>query len=99
MPKNYLVSAKKDGGDEPSKSPKKKKDKSSLKTQYGIYSGIVDENGKTKTDPSESEAISNMAGYMKNNMPPQADNPSNVYRPKFSHLTMAYNRKKKQNTA
>jgi len=64
-------------------------------SQYGIYSGIVDENGKTNSNPKESEAISNMVSYMKNNNPPESDKPSNVYRPKFTHMAVNYDRKKK----
>ena len=50
-------------------------------------------------DSTEKESIVNMVNYMKNNNPPESTNPSNVYRPQFSHISMAYNRKKKQNTA
>ena len=50
-------------------------------------------------NPTEKESIVNMVNYMKNNNPPESTNPSNVYRPQFSHISMAYNRKKKQNTA
>lgn len=96
MAKNLLLSAKEDG-DEPGKK-RIKKDKTSLKNQYSIYSGIVDEKG-AKDNPSETEAVKNMANYMKNNMPPESDTPSNVYRPKFSHLGIAYDRKKKQTNA
>ncbi len=68
-------------------------------TQYGMYSGIVDENGKTNSTPKESEAISNMVGYMKNNNPPESDKPSNVYRSKFTHMAVNYDRKKKMANA
>lgn len=98
MPKNFLLSAKKDV-DDPEKAVKKKKDKTSLKRQYGTYSGIVDESGKSNDAPSETEAIKNMVGYMKKNNPPESDTPSNVYRPKFSHLGISYDRKKKQTNA
>ena len=60
--------------------PKKIKNDKETNTQYGIYSGIVNKEGKTVDKPKESEAISNMADYMKNNTPE-----SNVYRSKFSH--------------
>jgi hypothetical protein len=66
--------------------------------QYGLYSGIITD-GKQKDNPTEKESIVNMVNYMKNNNPPESTNPSNVYRPQFSHISMAYNRKKKQNTA
>lgn len=83
MPKNLLKKAKDKG----------RKDKE-LPTQYGIYSGIVNEKG-AKDNPTETESIINMANYMKNNNPPESTSPSNVYRRKFSHLGIAYDRKKK----
>ena len=90
----------KSGDSDDSKASKKVKVKGKrLASQYGTYSGIVDENGKTNRTPTEGEAITNMANYMKNNMPPAADNPSNVYRPQFSHIGMVYDRKKKQDNA
>ena len=80
--------------------PKKVKLKGKkLPTQYGMYSGNVDEKGKSIDNPSEGEAMDTMVKYMKNNMPPQADNPSNVYRPRFSHVGVNYNRKKPQDNA
>ncbi len=78
----------KDGG------KKKPKNDTPTTTQYGKYSGNVDESGKTISNPTESQAITTMAKYMKNNKPE-----SNVYRPEFSHLGLAYDRKKKQNGA
>lgn len=100
------VPAKKDGEEKPAdkdvKDVKKKKvklkDDKPLATQYGLYSGIVTEKG-SKSNPTTTEAITNMVNYMKNNRPPQADNPSNVYRPQFSHLTIAYDKNKKQSNA
>ncbi len=88
MAVNYLKSAKDD-----IKKPKKKGDKTT-QTQYGTYSGNVDDNGKTISNPTETQAITTMAKYMKNNNPE-----SNVYRPNFSHLGVAYDRKKKQSNA
>lgn len=78
---------------------KPKKGKKQLPTQYGIYSGIINDKGKTVNAPTPEEAIKNMAQYAKNNRPPESDEPSNVYREKMSHIGMAYNRKKKQNNA
>lgn len=75
--------------------PSKKKKGNS---QYGLYSGIIGDNGKVNDNPTEKESIINMVNYMKNNNPPESDSPSNVYRPQFSHITMAY-KKKKQTTA
>mgnify|MGYP001351681574 CR=1 FL=1 len=97
--KTVMLSVKKvDGEEKPEKKKKVKlKDDSETRSQYGLYSGIVGDKG-AQDNPKESEAIKNMVQYMKNNNPPQADNPSNVYRPKFSHITMAY-KKKNQTTA
>jgi hypothetical protein len=78
---------------------KKKKSKKGLPTQYGTYSGIVNEKGKTIRNPTETQSITNMVGYMKNNRPPEAEGASNVYRPKFSHVGLNYDRKKKQSDA
>lgn len=82
--------------------PKKKKfrfkDDKETKTQYGLYSGIVGDKG-AQDNPKESEAVKNMVQYMKNNNPPESDSPSNVYRPKFSHMTVNYDRKKKMANA
>ncbi len=77
---------------------KVKKDNTATTSQYGMYSGIVDEKGQ-KDNPSETEAIKNMANYMKNNNMPESTSPSNVYRQKFTHVGVLYNRKKKQDTA
>ncbi len=85
---NYLVAAKDGGG------KKKVKDGKATKTQYKIYSGNVDEEGKTIENPTETQAITTMAKYMKKNNPE-----SNVYRPNFSHLGVAYDRKKKSKIA
>ncbi len=62
------------------------------KSQYGTYSGIRTDKGDVD-NPTDEEAITNMVGYMKNNRPPEADSPSNVYRPKFSHLALNYKKK------
>ncbi len=90
---NQLVAAKDDG-----KKRKAKKD-AALTTQYGTYSGIVDQKGKTIRNPTETQAITNMVGYMKNNRPPEAEGASNVYRPNFSHTGIVYDRKKPQTNA
>ena len=64
-----------------------------LKIQYKSYSGIVNDKGKNIDTPTETEAIKNMAQYMKNNQSDQSDKSSNVYRPQFSHITQAYKKK------
>ena len=94
--KMSLLAKKPEEDDNPKK--KKRKDNTALSNQYSLYSGIVTEKG-AKDNPSETEAIKNMANYMKNNLPPQADNPSNVYRPKFSHIGLVYDRNKKQSNS
>lgn len=97
--KKVMLSVKKDGDgeSEPKKKKVKLKDNKETTSQYGLYSGIVDENGKTNNTPTELEAMRNMFDYMRNNQPPESDNPSNVYRPKFSHITMAYKKKNQTN--
>ena len=90
-----LLSYKKEG--EPEKK-KKLKGGDKISGQYGLYSGIINEKGENN-NPTEQESIRNMIDYMKNNQPPESTSPSNVYRPKFSHLGVAYDRKKKQNNA
>ena len=89
-------------GEEDPKDEKKKKRKSKddkeTSTQYSIYSGIIGDKG-AKDNPKESEVIENMVEYLKNNNPPESDRPSNVYRPKWSHTTINYNRKNKQSIA
>lgn len=89
-----------DTDDKPKVSKKVKlKMSGSTTNQYGKYSGIVNEEGKAVDKPTELEAVKNMAAYMKNNQSPQSDKPSNVYRPEFSHMSILYNRKKKQSNA
>jgi len=99
MATKIAVKKKVEPTDDGGKKDKKVKIKGkALPTQYGMYSGIVNEKG-AKDNPTEGEAISNMVDYMKNNNMPASDNPSNVYRPKFSHIGVNYNRKKKQDNA
>ena len=88
---------KKDGDPKPKKRKLRGGDAES--GQYGLYSGVVDEEGKTDNNPDEEKSVKTMVAYMKNNNPPQSSNPSNVYRPQFSHITKVYNRKKKQDIA
>ena len=73
---------------------KKRKGKQPTTTQYGIYSGIVKDDGSTDRNPTQDEAVSNMAKYMKKNTPE-----SNVYRPKFQHTSVNYDRKKSQSNS
>ncbi len=75
--------------------PKKKK----LKSQYNKYTGIVDENGKTDSNPSYLKAMKNMVSFAKNNRSDQSDNPSNVYPAQQAQTSAVYNRKKPQTTA
>lgn len=75
------------------------KGKKKIPTQYGIYSGIRGKDGKENRNPTNDEAVSNMASYMKTNrseLTNHPDGPSNVYRTPFSHIGLAYDRKKKQ---
>ncbi len=66
------------------------------KGQYGIYSGVIDDNGKPLDNPTDIQAVKTMVNYMKNNKSDQSDSPSNVYRLPFSHLAINY-KKKNQN--
>lgn len=93
MAKNFLVSAKDDGG------KKKKPTGKQVINPYGKYSGIINDKGETVDNPKESEAMQTMVNYMKNNQSSQTTKPSNVYRPDFSHLGINYDRKKKQSNA
>lgn len=86
--------AMKDGGDK-----KKKPTGKQVINPYGKYSGIINDKGETVDNPKESEAVSTMVNYMKNNQSSQTTRPSNVYRPDFSHLGINYDRKKKQSNA
>ena len=70
--------------------------KGETKNQYGIYNGIISDEGKPIDNPTELEAVTTMAKYAKKNMSDQSDNPSNVYRPKFSHLGLLYNKNTKK---
>lgn len=70
-----------------------------IKTQYSTYSGIVNDEGKSVDNPTEVEAVTTMAKYMRKNQSDQSSSPSNVYRTKFSHLGLNYDRKKKEDKA
>lgn len=84
--------------DPPKKKLRVKNDKET-NGQYGKYSGIVKADGKTVNNPTETEAVKNMANYMQNNASDQSSKPSNVYRTEFSHLGLVYDRKKKTDNA
>ena len=87
----------------PADKPKSKKLKvkmsGTIKNQYGTYSGIVTEEGKSVSNPTELQAVKTMANYMKNNQSDQSSSPSNVYRPKFSHIGLLYNKDTKKKNA
>ncbi len=88
--------------EEPPKDGEPKKKKVRIKgkettEQYGIYSGVIDDKGKPVDKPTDVQAVKTMANYMKNNQSDQSDNPSNVYRLPFSHLTMNYKKKPSNN--
>ena len=82
--------------DKPKSKKLKVKMSGTVKNQYGTYSGIVTDEGKSISNPTELEAVTNMAKYAKKNMSDQSDAPSNVYRPKFSHLGLLYNKNTKK---
>lgn len=56
---------------------------------YGIYNGVIDENGLPIDVPTTQQAIGTMVEYMRNNQSPMTQRswapPSNVYRDRFSH--------------
>lgn len=64
-----------------------KKKQAIIDNQFGIYSGIYDYNGKVNYRPTSDEVFKNMAEFMKNNMPPEADRPSNNYRSQWQHTS------------
>jgi hypothetical protein len=67
-----------------------------VKNNYGVYNGIISDEGKPIDNPTELEAVTTMAKYAKKNMSDQSDSPSNVYRPKLSHLGLLYNKNTKK---
>lgn len=77
----------------PDETPPKKKTLISLKkklpTQYGKYSGIVNEKGESIDNPTSEQSMKNMVKYLKNNTPE-----SNVYRPEHAHTSLLYDKKK-----
>ncbi len=88
--------------EEPPKDGEPKKKKVRIKgkettEQYGIYSGIVNDEGKKVDKPTDIEVLKNTAQYMKNNKSDQSDSPSTTYRLPFSHLTMNYKKKPSNN--
>lgn len=80
-----------------------------VKNNYGVYNGIVNDEGKAVDNPTELEAMNTMIKYAKNNnsdqLEPNAKSkqmPSNVYRNKFMHIGLLYNKntkKKNENQA
>jgi len=89
-----LMAMKDDGGKRKSKAERKAAKTVTTPVQYGIYSGIIDEKGKSVDRPTEEQSIKTMAEHMKNNNPN-----STVYRSKTQHIGINYDRKKKQSNA
>lgn len=71
-------------------SPLNKKVKRKLQKEvpnnYGIYQGIIGEDGKSIDVPTEQQAVQTMINYMKNNTPD-----SNIYRDQFQHHSINVN--------
>jgi len=88
------IVAMKDKGKKKSKAEKKSDKTATPPVQYGKYSGVIDEKGKSIESPSELQSVKTMAEYMKKNNPE-----SNVYRSEFQHIPVNYDRKKKQSNA
>jgi len=82
--------------DKPKSKKLKVKMSGAVKNNYGVYNGIISDEGKPIDNPTELEAVTTMAKYAKKNMSDQSDSPSNVYRPKFSHLGLLYNKNTKK---
>jgi len=80
--------------DKPITSAQKSLAQKNVKSPSGIYSGLVDESGKTIDNPTKLQALRNKMKYLKHNFSDQADRPSNVYRPQWEHEAINYNKKK-----
>lgn len=97
MPDNKLLKAK-INGTKKEEEPEKKKSfspfKKKIKNQYGKYSGIIDETGKSISNPTVGQSIKNMVNYLKNNTPE-----SNVYRPEHAHTSLLYDKNKVVNNS
>lgn len=76
-----------DGGfiSPPNKKVKRKLQKE-VPNNYGIYQGIIGEDGKSIDVPTEQQAVQTMINYMKNNTPD-----SNIYRDQFQHHSINVN--------
>ncbi len=93
MISNKILSAKKKITEE---DPKPKKNRNILgymnkkiKNNYGKYSGIVDDSGKSIDNPTVKQSVETMIKYLNKNTPE-----SNVYRQEHIHSTKNYDRKK-----
>jgi len=65
---------------------KKSKLNSTVRTPFNRYSAQIDFDGKTGNfDPDKTMKI--MASFMRNNMPPESDRPSNNYNPDWQHTS------------
>lgn len=89
FPTNQIleIPAYQEGGWNINKLFKNKNKQPIVQNQFGIYSGIVDYNGKVNYNPTSDEVIKNMAEFMKNNLPPESSRPSNNYRPQWQHYS------------
>lgn len=58
---------------------RKKRGNKTIPNNYGMYNGIVDDNGNYISDPTDIEAVQTMARYMQNNASDQSSSPSNNY--------------------
>jgi len=86
--------AMKDGGKKKSKAERKAAKTESPSTQYGRYSGIIDEKGKPVDRPTLLQSTKTMVSFMKENIPE-----SNVYHPQWQHHSINVDKKKKQKDA
>ncbi len=68
--------------------------KKKIKNNYGMYSGIINDEGKPVDNPTEEQTVKTMVKYMQKNSPE-----SNVYHPKFMHHSTIFDKKTPQNNA
>ena len=80
----------------PKTKAEKELSKETVSSPQGVFSAIIDSKGKTKKNPSASEALKTHIEYLKHNWSDQSDTPSTNYRPKWQHEAIKYNKKKEQ---
>lgn len=82
--------------DKPKTKAEKELSKKNVNTPSGIYSAIIDEEGKTIRNPTELQYWKEKVQYLKRNFSDQAERPSNIYRPQWEHKAINYDKKKEE---